>query len=95
MRQPDRAEHVVLRSNGIAKVVRPKEARQRMRMPIYFAQATDGGPIKIGCSVNVPFHYQATGGPLWPITRSVATMQGGVEDEKAIMPIGRTGLKKN
>jgi hypothetical protein len=23
-------------------------------MPVYFAQPTDGGPVKIGCSADVP-----------------------------------------
>ena len=53
-------------------------------MPIYFAQATDGGPIKIGCSVNVPFRIKQLEAHYGQSLALLATMPGGVEDEKAI-----------
>jgi hypothetical protein len=51
---------------------------------IYFAQSTEGGTIKIGCSVNVPARIKQLEMHYGQSLAVLATMPGGRDEERAI-----------
>jgi hypothetical protein len=51
---------------------------------IYFAQPIDGGPVKIGCSDDVPARVRQLEAHYGKPLAVLATMEGGYEEEQSI-----------
>ena len=53
-------------------------------MPIYFAESPEGGPIKIGCSVDIPTRIKMLQNHYRQPLVLLATLPGGSDEERAI-----------
>jgi hypothetical protein len=51
---------------------------------VYVAQAVDGGPLKIGCSANVPARLKQLEATYGQPLALLATLPGGRDEERAI-----------